>query len=68
MHVNADISDLFFNTDVSHAVVNDKDGQFVDWNHDALREEAETFLASLDRLGVAVPTADELIQDFHNRV
>ena len=59
MSVNANISDLFFNTE--H--VYDSNG-----NCTELKEEAYDFLGCLDRLGVATPTVEELIEDFYNRL
>lgn len=63
--VNGDISDLFFNTDVSAAFSGDTES-----GYDAakLEQEAMQFLASLGRLGVDVPTVDDLIADFHGRI
>lgn len=56
--VNADISDLFFNTIHDGAV-----------EHEPLREEAKIFLASLERLGVTpLPSIDDLTADFYGRV
>lgn len=65
MRVDGNISDLFFNTE-HHAAHDSDDGQFLD--HDQLEQEATDFLAALERLGVVVPTVDELIEDFHNRL
>ena len=62
--VNQDISDLFFNTD--HRALHDSKGQFIE--HNDLEEEAKMFLACLDRLGIATPTAEELIADFNARI
>lgn len=57
-HVNGNISDLFFNTEHRFG-----DGEYPD-----LQAEGEDFLACLDRLGVATPTIEELIQDFKDRL
>lgn len=65
--VDGNISDLFFNTDLGATARHDDKGQFVDYDHEALRAEAQMFLGCLYRLGVAVPTDDELITDFFNR-
>jgi hypothetical protein len=67
MRINGDISDLFFNTDHNSAEY-DSNKRFVGYNHDKLREAAELFLLSLERLGVAVPTVDELTADFYGRI
>lgn len=66
-HVDGNISDLFFNTDVSGAANHDKDGMFIGWDDAKLREEATLFLGCLERLNVAVPAVDDLIADFHAR-
>ena len=66
--VDGNISDLFFNTDLSSAAKSDDKGQFVGWDEAAMRQEAETFLGCLARLSVAVPTIDDLLADFHKRV
>ena len=68
MSVNGNISDLFFNTDLSNANLTDKDGQFIDFDLSQLRAEAHDLLACLSRLGVAVPTVEELVTDFLERV
>lgn len=57
-HVEANISDLFFNTE--HV--------FGDGEYPELKDEAESFLGCLDRLGVPTPTVDELITDFMDRL
>lgn len=64
MRVNGNISDLFFNTE--HGAIYDEDGNFEDYA--CLEEEAKEFLDCLDRLGVATPTIEELIEDFENRL
>lgn len=64
MRVNGNISDLFFNTD-HHFRAGDKTEA---GHHDNLPEEAQDFLDCLDRLGVPVPTSQELIADFYNRL
>lgn len=61
------ISDLFFNTDVSATAQHNADGAFTGYDHEALRAEAQMFLGCLQRLGIEVPTEDELIEDFINR-
>lgn len=66
--VNDDLSDLFFNIDIDDARVIEK-GRFVGWNEERLREEAETLLGRLERLGVGgLPGPDELVRDFLGRV
>lgn len=68
MSIDQNISDLFFNTDLSGAAEHDAHGQFTGWDVVKLQNEADQFLASLQRLNVAVPTANELIADFRARV
>lgn len=68
MAINGNISDLFFNTDVSGAAEHDASGQFTGYDDAKLREEARLFLNCLIRLDVEVPTADDLIADFYARV
>lgn len=68
MRVDQNISDLFFNTDISDAVLKDEKGQFAGYDQWALKNEADVFLACLDRLGVAAPTSDELLADFYARI
>ena len=65
--IDGNISDLFFNTDVNVAAEHDLHGNFTGYNETKLRNEAEMFLACLDRLNVAIPTIDELLADFHGR-
>ena len=64
MPVLTDISDLFFNTDCADAAVTLAGGEFGGYNQDELARIATDFLASLSRLGVAVPTAEELVDDY----
>lgn len=68
MHIDTNISDLFFNTDISRAKIYDHKGHFMGYKEDVLKEEATDFLNTLDRLGVNVPTPDQLVQDFYNRI
>ncbi len=66
--VNGDISDLFFNHDVSDAVTTDATGAFDGYDVEKLREIASNFIGYLERLGVDSPTPDALVQNFINRV
>lgn len=59
MKVDVNISDLFFNTEHFYSY---------DGGHTGIKDEANDFLDSLRRLGVEVPTSEDLIQDFFNRV
>lgn len=65
--VDTDISDLFFNHDLSECKLFNK-GVFEGYDEDKLRQEAELFLASLSRLGVHTPSSDALIRDFYDRI
>ncbi len=66
--INGDISDLWFNHDNSAAWIEGDKGECGEWDETLLRVEATWFLASLKRLGVSVPTVDDLIADFYNRI
>lgn len=66
--VDQNISDLFFNTDLSECGDHDARGQFTGWDVAKLQDAAEMFLNCLQRLGVPVPSANELIADFRARV
>ena len=68
MRVDANISDLFFNTDISDARQTDSKGHFTGFDGEALLGLAEDTLGCLSRLGVAVPTPQELVADFHKRI
>lgn len=69
MKIDPNISDLFFNTDTSRAVMLDKKGRFEDFDNRVLSEEADMLLQCLDRLGVTnLPTREELVGDFLARV
>lgn len=66
--VNGNISDLFFNTDHDGATIMEQ-GKFAGFDDSKLRDDAEMFLGCLDRLGLTdLPSAPELVQDFHGRV
>ena len=68
MIVNTDISDLFFNYDLTEAKVYHQNGVFSHFNEDKLFEIAKEFLNSLRRLGIECPTARQLIDDFFERI
>lgn len=71
VRVDANISDLFFNRDLEAAKLYDTKGgprMFVGYDDEKLRDEAQMMLESLTRLGVAVPSADDLIADFYDRL
>lgn len=75
MTVNAHISDLFFNSDLEDCKDFDYSGIgqkcFAGFDDDKLREEAEFFLRHIDAIvhgSIPVPTVDELLADFHNRL
>lgn len=62
--VDANISDLFFNSDLKDAEARDGDG----YDHDLISDKATEFLGHLEALGVDIPTNDELVEDFFNRL
>ena len=64
--VDADISDLFFNTDHGNARIV-KHGKFLGWNESELRENARMFIQTLWRLGVRPPSQEALLRDFYRR-
>lgn len=66
--VNPWISDLFFNHDLDQCKRYDSKHMFDGFDEKALNEEADNFLHCLDQLGVATPTRDELLADFHDRL
>lgn len=67
--VDGNISDLFFNTDVSAARKLDKKGHFEGWEESVLLQEADDMLRCLERLGVPnLPTAIQLVEDFYKRI
>lgn len=66
--VDTNISDLFFNTDLSATKMLDPKGNFTGYNEEKLREEAQMFLSALDRLGVATPSVEDLIADYYGRL
>lgn len=65
--INPYISDLFFNLDLKDTKTYDFKGNFKGFNHEDLDKEADWFLDALSRLGVDVPTKEELIEDFFDR-
>lgn len=68
MAIDQNVSDLFFNTDVSDTVLHDAKGQFNGYDEKRLADEADMFLASLSWLGIATPSRDDLIADFYGRI
>ena len=72
--VNAAISDLFFNQQHGNfgAIPLDKNSDtnyFDDEHRAALKKDAETFLEMVKPVSaVELPTADELVEDFYNRI
>lgn len=68
MGINQNISDLFFNTDLSGAAKEDAQGKFDGYDEVKLLDEAMMFLGSLSRLGVDIPTSEDLIDDFYKRL
>ena len=68
MAIDMNISDLFFNTDFDHCEVCDLKGNFLHYDEQKLADEAQVFLACLERLNVEVPKSDELIANFYERL
>lgn len=68
MRVNTNISDLFFNYDLSDAHREDTGGDFCGYDDGVMLEKAADVIFSLEHLGVEVPTARELVDDFHARL
>lgn len=68
-HVDPNISDLFFNTDLSEASQYDGKHQFTGYNEVRLSEAAGLLLDSLQHLGVHdLPSIEDLIKDFYGRI
>jgi hypothetical protein len=68
MSIDGNISDLFFNTEHDEAAVFDQSGQFKGYDDALLHDLAVGFLTSLVALGVTVPSASELVDDFQRRL
>lgn len=66
--VDANISDLFFNTNFDGCVVKDAKGRFSHYDELKLSDEAASFLGCLERLNVAIPSSTDLIADFYKRI
>lgn len=66
--VDPNISDLFFNTDLSSTTLKDGRGHFAGYDEEKLKTEAQLFLSALDRLGVATPSVEDLIADYYGRI
>lgn len=65
--VNADISDLFFNSDHSNCETH-AGRQFIGYDPEKLADEAGQFIKALLRIGVQyVPTVEDLCNDFRGR-
>lgn len=67
IRIDTNISDLFFNTDLSDTRVMEN-GQFARYDEGKMRTEAELFLGCLERLGVPVPSPEDLVADYYARV
>lgn len=67
IRVDANISDLFFNTQ-HDAATHDRNDQFAGYDEEKLESAASDVLGSLRRLGVPVPSVDDLIADFYGRL
>lgn len=68
MTIDQNISDLFFNTDLSGTHLPEVEGKFAGYDEAKLQDEALMFLGSLTRLGIDVPTSDDLIENFYARL
>jgi hypothetical protein len=70
VRVDAHVSDLFFNHDLSGAHrTPDGSGDFDGFDDAKLHEEAAFVLRCLDKLGVSdLPNAEQLVADFYSRL
>lgn len=68
--VDAHVSDLFFNHDLSGAHrTSDGSGGFDGYDDAKLHEEAAFVLRCLDKLGVqGLPSTEQLVADFYSRL
>lgn len=66
--VDAHVSDLFFNRDLTHCRRFHKSGDFSHFDEAALAAEACEMLHSLEGLGVSVPSGSALVADFLARL
>lgn len=68
MSVNTNISDLFFNSDVTQAAIY-RNQKFVEYNAQELRNLAENFLLILSVItNIELPTPEVLVYDFLDRI
>lgn len=68
MAIITEISDLFFNRDLSEAEIYGRDG-FEGWDKTKLEDAACELIQCLSCLGVTdLPTVNELVEDFFTRV
>lgn len=68
VHIDGHASDLFFNLDFDDAVEHDQRGQFAGFDDERMREKADWFVGSLQRLGGPTIATDDLLADFYSRV
>ena len=69
MAVDLNISDLFFNYDTSSAKRANPRAEFDGYDEKALAELAQVFLVQLAPIcSVELPTVDELVADFFERL
>lgn len=66
--VDANVSDLFFNTDVSDCKTHDAKGQFRGFDEVKLLEEAKTFSETFGRASGIIVDPTDLMQDFLGRI
>ena len=68
-HVDADISDMFFNLDHSDAVTKDHAGNFVGWDRATMRRQAKWFVETIESISYREPpSVDAILADFYGRV
>lgn len=67
--INTEISDLFFNTDMSQAVIYDKNRRFERYNTEKLLDIASDFLSNISSItNIELPNNQELVNDFFARL
>lgn len=68
MSVNTNVSDLFFNSDITQAAIY-KNQKFIEYNAQELRNLAKIFLSTLSPISnTELPTPEVLVYDFLDRI